>query len=220
MVRTSGFVRGAPGVKSTCLQPYAVAALFLLVSSGCDQGLPDNPCRVELAAVRPTDSASVDIELLMPGIVDQLGAEPYWSDVPSIATACQAPKVYPGGLVRSQANALDRAKAVARFRTGEVSGILFAYPSQGMEESVTGIAVALVEYPSNGVPGRVYKASELLNDEGWGHLTKSRFLGNGIERCTQEIAYVTYADNGDILGELAVPNRSPPYCEQIVQFPR
>lgn len=194
---------------------------LLVLSPGCDEpAVAGDRCIVELAEASVAESTIVDVEQLVPRLVDRLGAEPYWSDVPSITTACRAPGMLPDQerFLPGREAATEYVKAVGIMRTGGVTGMLFAYESRGVEETQTGIAIALVEYRPDGAPERMYKASELLEGETLARLTKSTVTADSIERCTQEIDYAFYAENGDIVGEREVPDRSPPDCETIVQF--
>ena len=194
------------------------AALLLL--AGCaGQAVAIDSCTAELAAIAIADSIDVDVERLVPDLVNRQGLEPYWSDIPSLATACRPPARLPDQYVLFGVDeARAYVKAVALVRTKEMSGVVFAYGSVGAEETQTGLAAALVEYRPDGAPRQIYKASEFLAGEGRSRLTRSTITAESIERCTQEIEYAIYSENGDITGELHVPRRQPLGCEHIVQF--
>ena len=198
----------------------AAAAYVLLMLPGCGMSAPPtDECMAELERVPAVESIAVDLELLVDDIVNRLGAESYWSDINVLSTACPAPGNLPDQY-RLDGISYEDVKAVDLVRVGALSGVVFLYHSRGEEEVLTGVAAALVEYQQDGTPGHTYKLSELLGGEGWARLTKSTVTGTGIRRCTQEVEYATYSDAGDILGELEVPARSPPFCETLMQFPR
>lgn len=194
---------GALGVVVACRSP-------------ADEG---NLCRAELDALPVEDSATVDIEFLIEGIVSRLDAEPVWDGIQAIETECRPPRSLPDLMetpAGSEVPGKPRAKPVQKVVLPGLSGIVFIYPSRGVEEVTTGLAASLVEYRDDGTPGRIYKASELLRDEGWARLTSSNFSPQSIVRCDQEIEYFTYSREGDIAGELAAPTRTPRFCEQIM----
>ncbi|MGH8073813.1 MAG: hypothetical protein ACREO4_07045, partial [Lysobacter sp.] len=167
-----------------------IAGMCFVPIVGCGaNALPTDGCRAELDRLPIVDTTTIDVEILVKDIVDKLGAEPYWSDIPQIDTVCKAPAVLPGQFDHFTPAAGRFAKPVRRVRLDGFSGVVFAYMSEGAEEVVTGLAAALVEYRPNGTSGRVYKASELLRDEGWGRLTTSTLTGTSIERCDQELEY-------------------------------
>lgn len=87
----------------------------------------------------------------------------------------------------------------------------------GAEETTTGIAAAFIEY-RNGTPIRALKASEFLGNEGWARLTTNTLSATSNTRCDQELEYFTCSDNGDIVGELGTPTRTPLSCENVVPF--
>lgn len=197
-----------------------LACLLLLQPAYAGAATAEERCLAELAAVPPTTAAVVDVELVVPGIVAKLGAEPFWADIRPISTACRAPGSFPDQYrLDGAGEGRDYVKPIARVRTAGVSGVVFAYMSRGVEETLTGVAAALVEYQPDGTVGRVHKASELLGGEGWARLVTTSFTDQFAERCTQEIDYALYSENGDIVGEREVPDRRPRYCEKVVQFP-
>ncbi|MGQ4660515.1 hypothetical protein [Lysobacter sp. F6437] len=178
-------------------------------------------CHVELDWFPIVETTIIDVERLAQYIAVESGGEFYWQGVPQIDTACKAPAILPGQFDRlsSMPNAGQMAKPVSRVRLEGLSGVVFVYISQGAEEVATGLAAALVEYRPDGTPWRVYKASELLRDEGWGRLTTSTLTATSIERCDQELEYFAYSPEGDIVEELEAPIRTPRFCELIVLLP-
>jgi len=202
------------------LGSIGVLAWLLFLPSGCKGAESGNErCSAELAAVPRASTAQVDLELVVPGIVEKHGAEPYWTEIRTISTACAAPRTFPDQFRIDAPNEQDEVKAIAHVRTDGVSGVVFAYRSRGVEETLTGVAAALVEYGADGKPERIHKSSELLGGEGWARLVATSYTDEFAERCTQEIDYAIYSEAGDIVGEREVPDRSPRYCEKIMQFP-
>jgi len=166
-----------------------------------------------------SSSVSVDIELLVPDIVSEPGAGSAWDDIRPVETNCPAPTAFPDHMsppVSSTGSRTPVAKAVQKVNLPNLNGVVFIYHSRGVEEVMTGLAAALVEYRDDGTPGRMYKASELLRDEGWARLTSSTLTSTSVERCDQQIEYFTYSPEGDITGELQVPERTPRFCEQLM----
>lgn len=198
------------------------AAMCLALIAGCgEEAVPIGDCYAELDQLPVVYTVTIDVEELVKNIVGKLGPEPYWPDIPQIDTACEAPAVLPGQSdhFTSTPTTSRIAKPVSRVRLDGLSGVVFAYRSRGAEEVMTGLAAALVEYRPDGTPGRIYKASELLGDEGWGRLTTSTLTATSIERCDQELEYFTYSAEGDVVGELEIPARTPRFCEQVVLLP-
>lgn len=194
----------------------------LALSSAC--GHPanaGNACRDELGALPSSNSVSVDMELLVPDIASEPGAGYGWDYIQPVETNCPAPTAFPDYMpppVGSDGPRAPVAKAVQKFNLPSLTGVVFIYHSRGAEEVMTGLAAALVEYRDDGTPGRVYKASELLRDEGWARLTSSTLTSTSVERCDQQIEYFTYSPQGDVTGELHVPERTPRFCEQLILF--
>lgn len=184
---------------------------------GCGASVVESAgCIDELAGLPIADAALIDIEQIVEDIVHKQGAASFWPGLPSIATACETPGALPDQDHFAFAQTEGAARPIGRVRVSGLSGVVFAYPSRGAEEIMTGLAAAIVEYRPDGTPGRVYKAAELLVDEGWGRLTTSTLTATSIERCDQVLEYFTYSPEGDIEGELASPTRTPRFCEEIV----
>ena len=161
------------------------------------------------------------MELLVPDIASEPGAGYGWDYIQPVETNCPAPTAFPDYMpppVGSDGPRAPVAKAVQKFNLPSLTGVVFIYHSRGAEEVMTGLAAALVEYRDDGTPGRVYKASELLRDEGWARLTSSTLTSTSVERCDQQIEYFTYSPQGDVTGELHVPERTPRFCEQLILF--
>lgn len=202
-----------------------LASLAIILSAvvlflGCHRGtISGSGCLEELSALPAADSVTIDVEQLVDGIVGKLGVEPYWADIPTIATDCQVPAVLPGQLVVSANSPEHAPRPVQAVNVPGLSGMVFVYFSQGEEEVVTGLAAAFVGYRADGKPAYVYKASEVLRDEGWGRITTSVAGAASVQRCSQEIEYSRYAENGDVIAELESPVRMPRFCEQVVLLP-
>lgn len=205
-------------IRFTC---FLVVALAIL-AGGCSRGIAaENTCHEELQKLPVAEAVAIDVEQMVSGIVEKMGTALYWDDVPSIATGCETPRRLPDQYVFTGSHGPSgvEIKPVQALRTAGLSGVIFAYHSRGPEEAMTGLAAALVEYDEDGMPGRVYKATELLGDEGWGRLSKSTFTAESVERCSQEIEYASYSPAGDIVGELETPARTPELCELILLLP-
>lgn len=108
------------------------------------------------------------------------------------------------------------SKPVQRVSVPGLSGVVFVYLSQAEEEVVTGLAAAFVAYRADGKPAYAYKASEILRYEGWGRVTASAVGAASVQRCSLEIEYFRYGENGDVIAELESPVRTPRFCEQLV----
>jgi len=191
--------------------------------AGCSNpgAATEKGCSQELAALPVENSATIDVELLVPGIVAKMGGERMWDAIEVIDTKCPAPGTLPNRMpppVPPGEHSAAAAKPVQKVKLPNASGVVFLYPSQGAEEVMTGLAAALVEYRDDGAPGKIYKASELLRDEGWARLTSSTLTPATIERCDEQIEYFTYSPEGDITGELPTPRRMGRFCEQIMLF--
>jgi hypothetical protein len=195
--------------------PIVLSALVLI--PGCHRGATlGQRCLQELDELPVVNSVTIDVEQLVDGIVEKLGVEPYWDDIPTIRTACQAPALLPDQLVVPAASSSGHApKPVQRMSVPGLSGVVFVYLSQGEEEVVTGLAAAFVGYRADGKPAYAYKASEVLRDEGWGRVTSSAVGAASVQRCSQEIEHFRYAENGDVIGELGSSVRTPRFCEQL-----
>jgi hypothetical protein len=196
---------------------------ILILAVGChasaDAGFE---CADELKVVQTEASVRIDVEKIVDDLVGKLGAEDYWSSIEPIDTSCPRPKELPDLMpipVGSGDAEAVIAKPVRRIKVSGRAGVVFVYRSVGVEETTTGFAAAVVEYRENGEPARIYKASELLSDEGWGRLTTSTLSATSTTRCDQELEFFTYSDNGDIVGELETPTRTPRFCENIISFP-
>lgn len=195
---------------------------FFLLTVGCHTPVDaGQACGKELEALPVTESAQIDVERIVEGLVIKAGAENYWDSIDPIDTFCLAPErlpdlmLAPVGVERTQAMAV---KPVQRISVPGRMGVVFVYQSVGREETTTGLAATFVEYGNEGAPIRSYKVSELLSDEGWAKLTFSTLGETTITRCTQELEYFIYLDNGDIAGELETPTRTPLSCESAALF--
>lgn len=217
--QTQGCLRAQ--INAACINKWlcliaVTVALTGCLNSGAAIGIG---CGEELAALTVESSATIDVALLVPDIVEKMGGESMWDAISVIDTDCPVPVALPDHMpppVPSSERQWPAAKPVQKVRLPNVAGVVFLYPSQGVEEVMTGLAAALVEYRDDGTPGRVYKASELLHDEGWARHTSSTLMTTAIERCDQEIEYFTYSPEGDITGELPTPRRMGRFCEQIM----
>lgn len=211
--------------RTKCTNRWArhTVAMCLVLIAGCSENVTRmGNCHAELNGRPVVDTTTIDVEQLVQNIAGKLGGEPYWPDIPQIETSCKAPAVLPdqSDQLASVPTAGQTAKPVSRVRLDGLSGVVFVYRSRGAEEVMTGLAAALVEYRQDGTPGRVYKASELLADEGWGRLTTSTLTATSIERCGQGLEYFAYSPEGDIVEELETPIRAPRFCELIVLLPK
>lgn len=195
-----------------------VATIILMISGCADTTAVASECYDEVMTASTVREVSIDLEEIIPGLVGADSAESHWDNIVTINTACEAPPLLPDQFAYFvELNGQD-AKPVALVRTKHLSGILFLYHSRGVEEVMTGLAGALVEYESNGNPRRIYKATELLGDEGWARFTRSRVSADSIQRCDQELEHFRYSPEGDIIGQLEEPIRRPLFCEDILFF--
>lgn len=192
----------------------------VVLLGGCSQGTAESRCFEELRAAPVVMSLTLDVADLMEGAVEKLGSEPLWDDIQPIATSCEPPATLPNQLAPlAQPASRQVPKPVQLVNLPGMSGVVFAYFSQGEEEVVTGIATALVEYRPDGTPGRTYKTAEILRGEGWGRHTLSHLTRESIQYCSQEVEYFVYADNGDAVGELDSPSRMQRICDEPRPLP-
>jgi len=192
----------------------------LALLGGCSPSAAESPCFQEPLVIPVVRSVTLDIEDMVEGVVEKIGSEPLWDDIQPIATSCKPPATLPNQLdPLAQAVSRHLPKPVQLVNLPGVSGVVFAYFSQGEEEVVTGIATALVEYHPDGTPARTFKVAEVLRGEGWGRHTLSNLTQESIQYCSQEIEYFGYADNGDVIGELDSPTRTQRVCEEARSLP-
>src|SRR5690606_18160659 len=110
-----------------------IVAMHLVLIVGCSQNTLIGDCRAELDQLPIVDISTINVEILVKDIVEKLGAEPYWFDIPEIDTACRAPVVLPSQFDQfTSAPPVGRvAKPVSRVRLDGLSGVVFVYMSQG-----------------------------------------------------------------------------------------
>lgn len=188
-------------------------AIPLGLVAGCVEAAAATDCLAELQRQPVAEQISVDLREL--AAVDILRAESFWDDLTAIDTACPLPPALPDEASYPSASR-RKVKAVGHVRLEGIRGVLFAYGSRGPEEVMTGVAVAVVEFGPDGKVRRIYKASELLQDEGWARLTTSTLTATSIIRCAQELEYFMYSDDGDVVGTLETPAHGPRSCESIM----
>ncbi|MNV01027.1 hypothetical protein D3C71_912140 [compost metagenome] len=76
-------------------------------------------------------------------------------------------------------------------------------------EMLEGVSGNIVLYAPNGSPVRQYKnAVNLFGFEGFGISRSATISPAGVDVCDQEFEIFEYADNGDVIGMLAKPERS------------
>lgn len=174
-------------------------------------------CAEELAATPVTAAARIDVEEIVDGLVMKAGSENYWDSIDPISTYCPVPEDLPDFMPAppgSRRSSSEMIKPVRRISIPGRVGVVFVYHSVGVQEAATGFAAAFVEYPEKG-EAKVYKASELLTDEGWGRLTSSTLTASSTTRCNQELEFFEYSETGDIVGELLTPTRTPLLCKDV-----
>jgi len=194
---------------------WALAVSCSLLGA-CDAAVNDNDACIKQLGEAPEQSiTSIDLENMIPDLVESMGAKNYWSSIERVPTRCEPPPGFPNQRPTDdgQEGALA-PKPVAFVRFGDISGLAFVYLAQGTDEMTEGVAAAIVEYDGSGHPAEVHQLAEFLSFEGHGIIYSSRVSGQSMERCKQEIEYFEYADNGDIIGELAAPRRSSKTCER------
>ncbi|WP_269789744.1 hypothetical protein [Stenotrophomonas sp. Iso1] len=173
----------------------ALALFFMALSmSACDQG-KDLACANFLSALAQEDVRNIDL-------LKQ-------SKYPVEASIHAALMKHRLGVPCRSLESVQGEFPVAMGRARQ-AWVLFVSENEleHQGETLEGVSGTLVFYASNGVPVRQYKnAVTLFGFEGFGISRSATVSSSGVDVCDQEFEIFEYADNGDVIGMLAEPQR-------------
>lgn len=104
---------------------------------------------------------------------------------------------------------------IAAGRSGKPWVLFVSEATESFEGTLLEGAVASVVVYENGLPAGSTVVAKLMTYEGFGLSRSARISNNHVDTCEQEIEFFQYADNGDTVGLLDVPERTECRRERI-----